>query len=981
MRKHFLTCFLSAAALLVLVSISPLQCDAQQKRIYIANDDHTDFFWTEDERAYRTAFRDSIDYYISLADATQGETHDHESRWNCDGSYWMWVYDKYRSPSDYPDGKTPAYSFDRFIDRVRDGHISVPLNALVLLLGGAPAEAVLRGMYYPGQIERRYDVRFPLVSMVENQTLPYGIIALWSGSGGRYSWKGICSCDSRIPNAWDREHEIYWARGPDTSRILMKWNSMLTHNQSMGGYAEARDPAAVVDYVDTDPDFRARYPYSVIGAFGKGHDDFMTLTDEFVTVAKNKTTPSRRVVVSNEQDFFEDFESSYGEAIPHQSVSFGNEWELYIASMAEVSSRVKRAVEKLRSAEAMAAIVSLNDPAFMDGREQDRDQAWMNLGLFWEHNWGMVNPQQPDLLDDRVTWQKELAADIENYVNTLYTDAAAGLGALIPDSGNLRFFVFNPLSWERTDIADFPYSGLPDVHVIDVHTGSEVPSQVIDSDGEQHIRVVARNVPSVGYKVFEIRLGPGQSFDSPVSASGSIIENQRYRVSLSANGAVTGLYDKQSSREFVRQIEGRFVNDLGPGSGTVVVENQGPVSATLKVQSSEPLSHTTRITLFREVDRISIENRITENFGSTFDWAFGFEVNGPNVWHEEVGAVVNARLASDGGHYADRNMRYDWLTLGHFADLHDQDRGVTLSNWDCYFMQLGGSSEDTLDVDTPQLKVLAGSRNLGGTGTTGGIPNQGGDSNFLQRFALRTHTGFNSTSAMKFALAHQNPLVTGMITGGDALPESRFTFLSIDNPDVLLWAVKPAEEGVDREGIVTRVWNTGFQSTSFTLDFPSSTMRSAKKLSHIETPERTVSLSSGKLVSTIKKQQILTFSLHTDSIASGGGCFIATSAFGSPGHPHVRVLRQFRDRYLITTVPGRTVLRLYYAYSPPIARVLQEKPGLAVLTRGALLPAVCIAWAVLKVPGPVFLLVLMLVTMFVVSVVARLLLQQAGGRC
>jgi len=28
------------------------------------------------------------------------------------------------------------------------------------------------------------------------------------------------------------------------ARILMKWNSMLVSNQSMGGYAEARYPAA-----------------------------------------------------------------------------------------------------------------------------------------------------------------------------------------------------------------------------------------------------------------------------------------------------------------------------------------------------------------------------------------------------------------------------------------------------------------------------------------------------------------------------------------------------------------------------------------------------------------------------------------------------------------------------------------------------------------------------------------------------------------
>jgi len=38
--------------------------------------------------------------------------------------------------------------------------------------------------------------------------------------------------------------------------------------------------------------------------------------------------------------------------------------------------------------------------------------------------------------------------------------------------------------------------------------------------------------------------------------------------------------------------------------------------------------------------------------------------------------------------------------------------------------------------------------------------------------------------------------VTGLITGGGALPEKSFSLLKISNPNMLLWALKPAEEGV-----------------------------------------------------------------------------------------------------------------------------------------------------------------------------------------
>ena len=42
---------------------------AQQRRLYIANDDHTDYFWTADGDTYKSVFQDMIDYYLALAES------------------------------------------------------------------------------------------------------------------------------------------------------------------------------------------------------------------------------------------------------------------------------------------------------------------------------------------------------------------------------------------------------------------------------------------------------------------------------------------------------------------------------------------------------------------------------------------------------------------------------------------------------------------------------------------------------------------------------------------------------------------------------------------------------------------------------------------------------------------------------------------------------------------------------------------------
>jgi hypothetical protein len=59
--------------------------------------------------------------------------------------------------------------------------------------------------------------------------------------------------------------------------------------------------------------------------------------------------------------------------------------------------------------------------------------------------------------------------------------------------------------------------------------------------------------------------------------------------------------------------------------------------------------------------------------------------------------------------------------------------------------------------------------------------------------------------------------------------------------------------------------------------------------------------------------------------ANNPRCFVATAAFGSPDHEYVLYLRHFRDRRLMTSVTGRMFVRLYYRFSPPLARWLLHR--------------------------------------------------------
>jgi len=93
----------------------------------------------------------------------------------------------------------------------------------------------------------------------------------------------------------------------------------------------------------------------------------------------------------------------------------------------------------------------------------------------------------------------------------------------------------------------------------------------------------------------------------------------------------------------------------------------------------------------------------------------------------------------------------------------------------------------------------------------------------------------------------------------------------------------------------------------------------------------------------------------TGEYGGGGGgsyggdtsCFIATAAYGSPLHPYVKNLRDFRDRHLMPNKLGRAMVNIYYKYSPWAADLISKHKVLKVVVRISLLPLIAISYSAL----------------------------------
>jgi alpha-mannosidase len=140
-----------------------------------------------------------------------------------------------------------------------------------------------------------------------------------------------------------------------------------------------------------------------------------------------------------------------------------------------------------------------------------------------------------------------------------------------------------------------------------------------------------------------------------------------------------------------------------------------------------------------------------------------------------------------------------------------------------------------------------------------GIFGQNGQQSFFYNFALTTHKGFDAITAMKFSLEHQNPLSASWIYGENGGTQNNYSLLSINTPNVLLWSVKPAEDGISK-GLITRFWNMDSKPLSPVVRL-SKPIHSASQTTHVETDELILKPINGVLKAEFNQFQMKSYRL------------------------------------------------------------------------------------------------------------------------
>jgi len=372
--------------------------------------------------------------------------------------------------------------------------------------------------------------------------------------------------------------------------------------------------------------------------------------------------------------------------------------------------------------------------------------------------------------------------------------------------------VFNPLSWERSDVVAIRLAeGDTSSYAIFQTNGREVPSQIIrEGPLQREILFIAENVPSVGYRVYELRKAKPLVSKSDLAVSDHTLENRFYKVVIDPDsGWVRSIFDKQSNREVLKGGHGNELQILEdkpsqwdawnigltgkrwyPKLRSVEVVERGPVRTILRVKldylnpavkkefptKDFPNTFFTQdVILYSGVDRV--------DFRTNVDWwedktmlkvAFPVAVS-DSVATYEIPYGHIARSVLDRTRWEKAQIE---VPAERWADLSQSDYGVSLLNKSKYGYDIKGN--------VMRLSLLRSPKWPDPTADRG---------KHRIEYSVYGHKGrWQEGRTLRLGYEYNTPLIPVVVSPKGGKLSSTGSFLRCEPENVVLTLVKKAED-------------------------------------------------------------------------------------------------------------------------------------------------------------------------------------------
>jgi hypothetical protein len=842
-------------ALLGMCSTASAQQRTNIKTIYVMPSSHWDLGFLAPPEEILTRLKPHIDEVIANAKA------DPEFRWTIESAWQL---------REWLDHTSDPAQIQEFVNLVNKGQIQLSAVFGSMHTEFMGAEELNRVTYEMAGIEKRLGVHTDFAIMDDVPGFTLRLPQVLARSGIRYFVNGsnlfLFGGTSLTPG----KMPFYW-QAPDGSKVLT-WQTQ----SNLGGYTEAEadyylDADALEPY--TKEHFypkewnglprleimqrgvdkllakyaKAEYPYDSLLLLYL-HDFISSNWEEKQLLPAirewNAAGKQPSIQVCTPTEFFHHMESQYGaDKFPVYAGDYSGLWSEVKTNSPGVSARARWLHDHWPIAEMVWSLLTFRN--FTSLPAGNLDQTLFQMFKYDEHS-GAAQVGWPKLMTrGEVNKQNSQYVNyVESGKNDMQYLLSSGLQTLLgqKQEATPTVAVFNPLSWERSDIASLKTTER--VALRDAVTGKLAAQQRVSPD---EIDFLAEDVPAVGYRTFKLEAAEPESIPrgSTSGAADSELENSFYRLQVRASdGAIVSLLDKSTGTDLANSASGQALNSLlrwvpaanlpAGQSKTRITREAGPLFDRLVIARINSFWPETRITLFRSRKQIEISNLVdrdkmpyvaSNQVGEYYSFEFPFRFDGPaQVWFEDGVGFHNIPQDYLPG------ARTDAAVPQHALVLTGKSAGkpveITLSQRESFFdslLGLPGTKGDGAFLNTVRATVMrkqdqGETRDLGMVNFATVEP--GLPSLYWFHFAISSKSGeLDATASSKEGWSFDVPLMAVELDANLAPASPTLSYFSLSAPNVILLAFKPSEDH-DPEHYTIRLQEIAGKDTDAELKTP-----------------------------------------------------------------------------------------------------------------------------------------------------------------
>ena len=668
--------------------------------------------------------------------------------------------------------------FARIKDAIRRGQWDVTATTWTEGdLNMSSGESIVRSILYG---KRYMKQQFGIESVVcwEPDTFghPWTIPQILAKSGIKYYYHMRCSGPA----------PLYWWQSPDGSRVLA---------YSFGGYnSDISEGELARDALSFAKASGIRDYMRVYGVGDHGGGPTRAMLNTAVELQKRKDYP--KLEFSSCRAYF-DKVAAYSDKFPVHNGELNTVFEGCYTTHSDIKRWNRESENLIPRAESFALIASEWGGQYP---ARDFEHSWRNTGFNQFH----------DLLcgsaiHGSYEMSKKLYEESMSQARGALNQSLDLIASRISTNGpGVPIVVFNPLSWTRTDTVEVPSP----------FAGEDICVRITDGKGRvcagqnvgDKLRFTARDVPSLGYKVFWANRST-EPMSTQVKATGTTIENSFFKLTIDPKaGVITDLYDKLNKRSVFAAgsqadlLQALWEDPHGMSAWTigsitktedlltatgVSLTTTGPAQAAVTVGHDFGKSKfTQQVTLYDAVPRIDIK--------LTADWQELGSGNAPSpmikvafpVGIKDGKATFEIPFGS-----IERPTNGAEVPAQKWIDLSGPGYGVGLLN-DCKY---------GFDVNKSIVRMTL----LRSSYDPDRTPDQGMHG---MTYSLYPHKGdWREANTVRRGYELNEPLI-GCVTGKHSgrLPKSK-TFVWVSQPNLIVTAFKKAEDGAS---LILRLYET-----------------------------------------------------------------------------------------------------------------------------------------------------------------------------